>query len=86
MVNKNGEEISEMSLDLTGKLGRIVYSRADAIGYLYRDKDKCILNFNGGGDAIIEARPTHLAGQTIVLTEKNEKGELISHWDKIFIN
>jgi len=85
MINKNGEEVSEMSLDLTGKLGRIVYSKADAIGYLYRDKNKCMLNFNGGGDAIIEARPTHLAGQLITLTEKNDKGEIISNWDKIFI-
>lgn len=84
MVNKNGEEVSEMSLDLTGKLGRIVYSRADAIGFLYREDNKCILNFNGGGDAIIEARPEHLAGQTFVLTEKVE-GKLVSHWDKIFL-
>lgn len=84
MINKNGEEISEMSLDLSGKLGRIVYSRADAIGYLYREEDTCYLNFNGGGDAIIEARPEHLAGQKFILTEK-VNGKIISHWDKIFI-
>lgn len=84
MVNKNGEEVSEMTLDLTGKLGRIVYSRADAVGFLYREKNKCILNFNGGGDAIVEARPEHLAGKTFTLTEKTDKG-IISNWDQIFL-
>lgn len=84
LINKNGEEISEMSLDLTGKLGRIVYSKADAIGYLYRKDDECILNFNGGGDVIIEARPEHLSNKSIVLTKKKD-GKIISNWDKIFI-
>lgn len=85
LINKNGEEVSEMYLDLTGKLSRIVYSRADAVGLLYRDKDKCILNFNGGGDSIIEARPEHLAGKSFVLTEKVD-GKIINNWNQIFIN
>lgn len=84
LVNKNGEEVSEMSLDLSGKLGRIVYSRADAVGFLYRKDNKCILNFNGGGDCIIEARPEHLRGKEFILTEKTDTG-IIHHWDQIFL-
>ena len=32
MINKEGEELSEMSIDLTGKLGDILCGEADAIG------------------------------------------------------
>jgi len=85
LINKNGEETSEMSLDLSGKLGRIVYSRADAVGFLYRQDNKCLLNFDGGGDAIIEARSEHLAGKEILLTEKMPDGKIKSNWDKVFI-
>ena len=84
LVNKNGEETSEMSLDLSGKLGRIIYSRADAVGFLYRKENKCMLNFNGGGDCIIEARSEHLAGKEFVLTEKTDKG-ISDNWNQIFI-
>jgi hypothetical protein len=84
MVNKNGEEVSEMTLDLSGKLGRIIYSRADAVGLLYRKNNQCFVNFNGGGDAIIEARPEHLAGKEFMLTEKTPEG-IVAHWDSIFI-
>ena len=85
MVNKNGEEVSEMQLDLTGKLGRIMYSRADAVGFLYREGNKCIINFDGGGDVIIEARPAHLRGKKIVISEMQEDGTITTNWDKIFI-
>lgn len=84
MINKDGEEVSEMSLDLSGKLARIVYSRADAVGLMYRKKDQVFVNFNGGGDSIIEARPKHLAGKEILLTEKIDDN-IVAHWDKIFL-
>lgn len=84
LVNKNGEEVTEMQLDLAGKLARIMYSKADAVGLLYRKDNKVFLNFNGGGDAIIEARTEHLAGKEILLTEKVE-GKIIANWDKVFL-
>ncbi len=84
LVEKDGKEISSMELDLTGKLSRIMCSKVDAIGLLYREKDKVYVNFDGGGDSIVEARAEHLAGKKILLTEKNENGDIVAHWEDIF--
>lgn len=85
LINKDGEEVSEMQLDLAGKLARIMYSKADAVGLMHRKGNKVFINFDGGGEAIVEARAEHLAGKEILLTEKLEDGTFVSHWDKIFL-
>ena len=72
LINKDGEEVSEMQLDLAGKLARIMYSKADAVGLMHRKGNKVFINFDGGGEAIVEARAEHLAGKEILLTEKLE--------------
>jgi hypothetical protein len=84
-INKDGKEMFEMEMDLAGKLKRNVSSRADAIGFMYRKDNQTFVNFNGGGDAIIEARSPHLANKEFVLIEKNEKGQFINNWNQIFI-
>lgn len=85
IINKQGKELSENSLDLTGKLERIMAGKADALGYVYRNKNQTIINFNGGGDFIVEARPAHLRGKEIVIAESDAEGNMTFHWDKIFI-
>lgn len=85
LINKEGKELSEMSLDLTGKIARYTAADADAIGYVYRNKNQTIMNFNGGGDCIVEARADHLRGKEIVIAESDENGVITSHWDKIFL-
>lgn len=86
-IDKEGKEMFELEMDLSGKLKRIISADADAIGYLTRKGTQTYLNFNGGGDAIIEARSEHLAGKEFLLVEKDEKtGKFINHWDQIFID
>lgn len=85
MINKEGKEMSEMSVDLSGKLARITMAAADAIGYLYRDKKQTILNFNGGGDFICEARAPHLRGKEIVIAESDENNVVHVDWTKVFL-
>lgn len=85
MINKQGKELSENSLDLSGKLERIVAADADALGYLYRSKNKTIINFNGGEDFLVEARPAHLRGKEIVIAESDEQGNVKTFWERIFI-
>lgn len=85
MINKQGKELSENSLDLSGKLERIISADADALGYVYRNKNQTIINFNGGGDFIVEARPAHLRGKEIVIAESDANGKITFNWDKIFI-
>jgi len=84
-IDKEGKEMYEFELDLSGKLKKIIAARADAIGYTYRKGNQTIINFNGGSDFIVGARSEHLADKEFVLVEKTEKG-FIHNWDQIFIN
>ena len=84
MINRMGKELSENTLDLTGKLERIVSSQADGLGFVYRIKNQTIINFNGGEDSIVEARPSHLRGKEIVIAESDKDGKFTFHWDKIY--
>ena len=43
------------------------------------------MNFNGGGDFIVEARQPHLRGKEIVIAESNDSNEITSYWDRIFL-
>jgi len=85
MINKDGKELSEMSIDLSGKTARLVAADADAIGFVYRKKNQTIMNFNGGGDFIVEARQEHLRGKEIVVAESNEDNVITTYWERIFI-
>lgn len=84
LIEKDGEEIEELQIDLAGKLARIIPSKADAIGLAYREDNQMIVNFDGGDESVIEARPAHLSGQKIVLTEKGKDGKITAYWDRIF--
>lgn len=84
LINKEGKELSEMRIDLTGKLERIMAGKADALGYIYREKNKTIISFEGGEDAIVEARPLHLRGKKIIIAESDESGEVKADWSQIF--
>lgn len=85
MINKEGEELSEMALDLIGKLGDIVCGEADAVGYVYRKKNETIISFEGGDNSVREARAPHIRGKKIVIAESNENNEINVHWDRIYL-
>jgi len=84
-ILKNGEEMSEMSVDLAGKLASIICGEADAIGYVMREKNQTIISFEGGDDTIREARPIHLRGKRIVVAESDENNNLKVDLSKIFV-
>ena len=85
MINKEGEELSEMSIDLTGKLGDILCGEADAIGYVYRKKSDTIVSFEGGDNSIREARANHLRGKKIVVATSDENNNIAVDMTKIFL-
>lgn len=85
MINKDGEELTEMELDLVGKLGNIICGEADAVGYVYRKKNETIISFEGGDNSVREARAPHLRGKKVVIATSNENNEVTVHWDKIFL-
>ena len=85
LVNKDGEELSEMELDLAGKLSNIICGEADAIAYISRKKNQTIASFKGGENITIEARAPHLRGQNIVIAESDDEGKISVYWDKIYL-
>lgn len=74
LLNKGGIEVSSRDISLTGKLGGIVASKCDAIGYFYREGSKLMVNFDTQENAVMGARFPHLAGRRF------EFG-----WNKIFL-
>lgn len=85
-IKKNSEEMSEMAVDLAGKLGDIICGEADAIGYIYREGNKTFVSFEGGDNTIREARPLHLRGRKLEVAHSNENNEVIVDMSQIFIN
>lgn len=84
-IKVNGEEMSEMAVDLAGKLGDIICGEADAIGYIYREKNKTFISFEGGDSTIREARPLHLRGKKIEVAHSDEENNVIVDMSKVFI-
>lgn len=84
-LEKNGKEVIAAELDLTGKIKSMLSADVDAIGLLYRDKDKCFLSFKTTDDIICGARPDHLKNTEILLSELKD-GKLMVNWENIFID
>jgi hypothetical protein len=85
LVEKEGKEMTERGLDLIGKSASILCSQVDAIGYVYRDENKTIVNFAPSDSLICGSRSEHLKNQKITLIEAGEAGKLTVDWSKIFI-
>ena len=83
-IDKN--ELNVKQIDLLGKTGRILSSKADAIGYLYRDEDSnTILSFNTNNKFVeCGARPEHLKNADVVLGEMQEDGTIEYHWERVY--
>lgn len=86
LLEKAGGEFTSSDLDLTGKIKRILSSQSDAIGYLYRKGNQNILSFATSDGVACGARPGHLRNAEIVVSELQEDGTLLTHWDKIYID
>jgi len=56
------------------------------INDMYRnpDENKVFINFGANTSIICSARPAHLNGKTILLSEMDDKGNLTTHWDNIY--
>lgn len=79
-------EMTIKTISLTGKLGPILASKSDAIGWLKRDEDSnTVLDFNTNSDLVeVGARPKHLRNKTIVIGKMGEDGELTFDWSLIY--
>lgn len=90
-IAKSQEEISIVDIDLEGALGNIFGSKADAIGFLTRNEEGVFIDFAKQEEGPLDARPQHLTGQKIKLSDLNqvdENNKLIqraeTHWELIY--
>ena len=86
LIEREGKEMNERGLDLTGKMAGILCSKVDAIGYLYRDENETIINFQASESLLCGARSEHLKGVEIVVAKSDETGQIKTDWSQIFIN
>jgi hypothetical protein len=84
-INKLGKELTSLDLDLLGKLSSITAASSDAIGYISKKDDEVMINF-ASKDASCGARPKHLTGKEIILSEKQEDGSIKTFWESIYID
>lgn len=78
------DEVIGSEIFLTGKLKNIFASKVTALAKLTADGDKRILNFDVANDSIIAgSRDPKLTGK-IVISEKDDKDELKTYWDRIY--
>lgn len=85
-IELNGKEMTERGLDLIGKSASILCSQVDAIGYVYRDDNKTIVNFAPSESVTCGSRSEHLKNAKITLIESDEDNNLTVDWSKIFID
>lgn len=85
LVEKDGKEMNERGLDLVGKMPAILCSQVDAIGYLYRDENKTVINFKPSESMLCGSRSEHLKGKEIIVAESDESGQITVDWSQIFI-
>jgi hypothetical protein len=65
-LERKGKEFTAKDLDLTGKIKSITAANADAIGYMYRDKDsKLRISFVSSDEVLCGSRVEHLKGTDI---------------------
>lgn len=85
LVEKDGKELTERSLDLQGKVASILCSQVDAIGYMYREDNETKINFQPSESLISGSRSEHLKNQIITVITEKEDGKLEVDWSKIFL-
>jgi hypothetical protein len=83
-VDDKGEMVMSANIDLTGKIKSLICANADAIGYMFRRGNQSILSFKTNEEVTCGARPEHLRNEEILISEMNEKGKLVFHWDKVY--
>lgn len=86
MIGKDGKELMTKDLALTGQLKAIVCSGVDGIGYLYKNEEgQVVANFDNEDDITCGSRSPHLQGKEIIISETDKNGNIVTHWDKIYV-
>ena len=85
LLEKEGKEMTERGIDLIGKSAAILSANVDAIGYMYREDNKTLVNFQPSESVTCGSRCEHLKDKKITLIESDDSGKLTVDWSKIFL-
>ena len=84
MIDINGEERTERSLDLVGKLSGKVCRSCDGVGYMYRHGNEVHISFKGGDDTTMGCRGDHIRNKDIVISTMDDDGHITTYWDRVY--
>ncbi len=88
---KDGTEYSALELDMSGKLRRLIPSMVDSVGYMYRHSPNInYISFIASKEVKCGGSAAHIRNKEFPISELKtlEDGteELVTHWDKIYID
>lgn len=86
LVEKEGKEMEARGLALTGKFATEICSTSDAIGYMYREDNKTLINFAPSESLVVGTRSEHLTNKTITIIEADKDNNLVIDWSKVFLD
>lgn len=84
-ILKDGVEFTSNDVNLTGKNKQSISAAAQAIAYMTRIENKNYLLFQPGDDILSGCKIKRLDGKEILISEYDDKDNLITHWDQIYI-
>ena len=89
-IRKEGNDVAVSDLNITGSLKHIFVADMHAACTLELNKDEPnirFLNFKKSEDSIgIKCRVQHLRDQIVPISTINDKGEMQTHWERVFLN
>ena len=53
---------------------------------MYRKDNQTVINFNNNDGVTCGARPDHLRNKEIIISEMDKKGDIKTHWEKVYID
>lgn len=85
VIKKADVEVESKDLALTGTIRDITTREiSDAVGYIYREENKCFISFHSDDTTESGSRSAKLSDKTILISEKLENGEILVHWNEIY--
>jgi hypothetical protein len=83
-INKDGEDMTERSLALAGKLPAILCSKVDAVGFMFRQENKTIIDFKTSESLLVGTRCKHITNKQVTVITSDEENNLTVDWSEVF--
>jgi len=83
-IGEDEDSLTALEIDLSGKSGRILASKVDAVAFVSRNSNnETVLDFNTSAEMLAGTRADHLQGSKVTIAKKVDKVFHIK-WDEVF--